>query len=67
MKTRVILAVVASAAMLFSFSLISGSPKKANQEKVVSNKSYAPVGGMVVEEIQRYCLIFNKIAKISFT
>jgi len=53
MKTRVILAVVASAAMLFSFSLISGSPKKANQEKVVSNKSYAPVGGMVVEEIQR--------------
>jgi hypothetical protein len=53
MKTRVILAVVASAAMLFSFSLISGSPKKASQEKVASSKSYAPVGGMVVEEIER--------------
>ena len=53
MKTRIMIAVVASAAMLFSFSLISGSPKKASQEKVVPSKTYEPVGGMVVGEIQR--------------
>ena len=53
MKTRIIIAVVASAAMLFSFSLISGSPRKANQEKVASSKASEPIGGMVVGEIQR--------------
>jgi hypothetical protein len=53
MKTRIIIAGVASAAILFSFSLISNAPKKASQEKVASSKAYEPVGGMVVEEIQR--------------
>jgi hypothetical protein len=53
MKTRILIAVVASAAMLFSFSLISGSPKKVNQEKVIANKTSEPIGGMVVADIQR--------------
>lgn len=53
MKTRILIAVIASAAMLFSFSLISGSPKKANQENVASMKTSEPVGGMIVEDIHR--------------
>ncbi len=53
MKTRIVIAVVASAGLLFSFSLISGSPKKATPEKVASSKNYEPIGGMVVGEIQR--------------
>ena len=53
MKTRILIAVIASAATLLSFSLISGSPKKANQEKVASAITSEPVGGLAVEDIQR--------------
>jgi hypothetical protein len=53
MKTRIIIAVIASAASLLSFSLISSSPKKANQEKIATNKASEPIGGMVVSDIQR--------------
>jgi len=53
MKTRILIAVIASAATLLSFSLISGSPKKANQEKAPSAQVSAPVGGLAIEDIQR--------------
>ena len=53
MKTRILIAVVASATMLFSFSLISGSPKKANQEKVASSQTSEPIGGLAVQDIER--------------
>ena len=53
MKTRILIAVIASAATLLSFSLISGSPKKTNQETVASAQASAPAGGLVVEDIQR--------------
>ena len=53
MKTRILIAVIASAATLLSFSLISGSPKKASQEKVSSANTSGPLGGIIVEDIHR--------------
>ncbi len=54
MKTRILIAVIASATMLLSFSLISGSPTKDKQEKVANaNNLNQPVGGLAVEDIQR--------------
>ena len=53
MKTRILIAVIASAATLLSFSLISGSPKRVSQENVASAKASEPIGGLIVEDIQR--------------
>ena len=53
MKTRILIVVIASAAFLLSFSVISSSAKKAHQEKVAESKITEPVGGIGVDDIQR--------------
>jgi hypothetical protein len=51
MKTKVLFALIASAVMLVSFSLISGSPKKANP--ATEHTASGSTGGFAIDDIQR--------------